>query len=75
MVRKLIEQPQTDTFGCGVTRHFVVVPVSWSPRRSFARKYPLTPELHQRLNAVLTQRRSGEASNGSRIGKLENLLI
>jgi Na+/melibiose symporter-like transporter len=74
----LIEQPQTDLFIVVLRVIFVVVPVVLvAISLFFARKYPLTPELHQRLNAVLTQRRAGEVSAEleAESAELENLLI
>lgn len=59
----LIEQPQTDTFILVLRVIFVAVPVILvATSLFFARKYPLTPELHQRLRAVLEKKRAGEST-------------
>lgn len=74
----LIEQPQTDTFIVVLRVIFVVVPVVLvAISLFFARKYPLTPELHRRLSAVLVQRRAGDVSAelDAESAELENLLI
>ncbi len=75
---KLIEQPQTDEFILVLRLIFVVVPVLLVLiSLFFARKYPLTPDLHQRLNTLLAKRRAGEDSTEleAESSELENLLI
>lgn len=60
-VTTLVEQPQTETFLLALRLIFVLAPVVlvglalW-----FARQYPLSPDVHYRLNKLLAARRAGE---------------
>ena len=61
-VEKLVEQTQTDAFLTALRIIFVAVPVVLvGLALIFARRYPLDPATHQRLNRVLAARRSGTA--------------
>ncbi len=58
---KLVEQPQSDGFLLVLRTIFVVLPlVLVLLSMFFARKYPLTGEIHARLNRLLARRRAGE---------------
>jgi oligogalacturonide transporter len=58
---QLIEQPQSDTFVLVLRLVFVLVPVFFlAIALVFASRFPLTSQVHQRLNQVLTSRRNGE---------------
>jgi len=58
---KLIEQPQTDTFLLVLRLIFMLLPmVLLAFAFFFALRFPLTPELHQRLNRYLASVRKGE---------------
>lgn len=57
---KLIEQPQSDTFLLVLRLIFVVLPiVLLAFALVFALRFPLTPGLHIRLNALLADQRAG----------------
>lgn len=59
-VQQIVEQPQTDAFLLALRLIFVVVPVVLlGAALWFAWRYPLSPAVHQRLNQLLAQRRSG----------------
>jgi oligogalacturonide transporter len=61
---ELIEQPQSDAFILVLRLVFALVPiVLLVAALAFALRFPLTSEVHQRLNAVLAARRSGEAES------------
>ena len=58
---KLIEQPQSDTFLLVLRLIFMLLPiVLLAFALFFALRFPLTPELHQRLNRYLASVRKGE---------------
>lgn len=58
---RLIEQPQSDTFLLVLRLIFMLLPiVLLSFALFFALRFPLTPELHRRLNALLTKQRANE---------------
>jgi Na+/melibiose symporter-like transporter len=58
---KLIEQPQSETFILVLRLIFVIIPVLFlAIGLIFGSRYPLTAEVHQRLNTVLASRRKGE---------------
>jgi oligogalacturonide transporter len=55
----LVEQPQSGTFLLVLRLVFALVPiVLLAAALVFARRFPLTPEVHERLRRVLTKRRS-----------------
>ena len=58
---KLIEQPQTGTFLLVLRLIFMLLPIVLLVfALLFAVKFPLTPELHRRLNALLVKQRANE---------------
>jgi oligogalacturonide transporter len=58
---KLIEQPQSETFILVLRLIFVIIPVLFlAIGLIFASRYPLSAEVHHRLNRVLASRRRGE---------------
>ena len=58
---KLIEQPQSDTFLLVLRLLFMLLPiVLLAFALFFAARFPLTPELHERLNKFLAAVRKGE---------------
>jgi Na+/melibiose symporter-like transporter len=58
---KLIEQPQSDLFIWVLRLVFALVPIILLVfALFFARRFPLTPEVHERLRQILDVRRSGE---------------
>lgn len=60
-VTRLIEQPQSDTFLLALRLLFIFLPIILLAfALHFARRYPLTPALHQRLNQYLIAVRKGE---------------
>ncbi len=61
-VTKLIEQPQPESFQLVLRLIFAFVPpILVGIALIFAARFPLTPQRHQRLNALLAARRAGEA--------------
>jgi oligogalacturonide transporter len=75
----LVEQPQSATFIWVLRLVFALVPiVLLFAALLFARRFPLTPEVHERLRRVLAVRRSGGAEseeNRQEAEALERLLI
>lgn len=81
-VTRLVEQPQTDTFLLALRLIFVLVPLAlllaalW-----FAWRYPLSPDVHQRLNRLLARRRASppnapeDAATQQEAAELRRLLI
>jgi oligogalacturonide transporter len=58
---KLIEQPQSSTFLWVLRLVFALVPITLlAVAILFALRFPLTPEVHERLRRVLDVRRSGQ---------------
>jgi len=76
---KLVEQPQSDIFTWVLRLIFALVPiVLLLGAVVFARRFPLTPEVHERLRRVLAVRRSGEPESAEirqEAESLERLLI
>ena len=76
---KLVEQPQSDTFITVLRLVFALVPIILlSIAVFFARRFPLTPEVHERLRRALAVRRSGEDESDEirqEADALEKLLI
>ena len=76
---RLVEQPQSDLFVWVLRLIFALVPiVLLIVALVFARRFPLTPEVHERLRRLLDARRSGEPeTDGMRreAEALEKLLI
>jgi Na+/melibiose symporter-like transporter len=57
---RLIEQPQSATFLLALRLIFMLLPlVLLALALIFALRFPLTPVLHQRLNALLARQRAG----------------
>jgi oligogalacturonide transporter len=75
----LVEQPQSATFIWVLRLVFALVPtVLLSVALLFGRRFPLTPEVHERLRRVLAVRRSGgpeSAEISQEAEALEKLLI
>ena len=72
---KLIDQPQTDTFLLVLRLLFVLLPIILLVfALFFATRFPLTPELHARLNQYLAAIRKGEAPEEDGI-ELKKILI
>jgi oligogalacturonide transporter len=58
---RLIEQPQADAFILALRLIFVLIPVVFlALGLIFAFRYPLTEQVHARLNRILVARREGE---------------
>jgi oligogalacturonide transporter len=75
-VTRLIEQPQSDGFLLVLRLIFVLLPVALlALALFFALRFPLTPELHRRLNAVLARQRSGEPVDDAEKKGLINVLL
>jgi len=75
-VTKLIEQPQTDTFLLVLRLIFMLLPIVLLIfALIFAMRFPLTPELHQRLNALLARKRANEPLDESEQQELTKVLI
>lgn len=63
-VETLVEQPQSAAFLLTLRLIFVIAPVVLiGVALVFASKYPLSPEVHARLNRILAKRRAGEAES------------
>ncbi|MFN2225245.1 MAG: MFS transporter, partial [Anaerolineae bacterium] len=75
----LIEQPQSGTFLLVLRLVFALVPiVLLAAALIFARRFPLTPQVHERLRRVLARRRSGAPESDEErreAQELERLLI
>ena len=72
---KLIEQPQTDTFLLVLRLIFMLLPIVLLVfALYFAARFPLTPELHTRLNNFLAAVRKGEAPEEDG-DELKNILL
>jgi Na+/melibiose symporter-like transporter len=78
-VTRLVEQPQSPGFILVLRLVFAIVPVVLlAGALFFAARYPLTSEVHQRLNAVLADRRQhgdGGERHKREAEELERLLI
>jgi oligogalacturonide transporter len=76
---RLVERPQSDTFFWVLRLVFALVPiVLLLVALFFARRFPLTAEVHERLRHVLAVRRSGEPESDEmrrEVQILEKLLI
>jgi oligogalacturonide transporter len=73
---RLIEQPQTDTFLLVLRLTFMLLPiVLLAFALYFAARFPLTPELHLRLNAFLAKKRANEPVDESEQQELTKVLI
>jgi len=75
-VTKLIEQPQSDTFLFVLRLIFMLLPiVLLAFALIFAVKFPLTPELHRRLNALLAKQRANEPVDEGEKAQLTKTLL
>ena len=73
---KLIEQPQSDTFLLVLRLIFMFFPiVLLAFALFFALRFPLTPELHQRLNTLLSKQRSNESVDEAEKNELTKALL
>jgi oligogalacturonide transporter len=73
---KLIEQPQSETFLLALRLVFMLLPiVLLALALIFALRFPLTPGLHRRLNAVLARQRAGQAVDEAEKQELVRKLI
>ena len=73
---KLIEQPQSDTFLLVLRLIFMLMPVILLAfALFFALRFPLTPELHRQLNALLAKQRTNESIDESEKRKLTKVLL
>jgi len=73
---KLIEQPQTDTFLLVLRLIFMLLPIILLVfALYFAVRFPLTPELHQRLNDFLAKKRVDEPLDETEQRELTKVLI
>ena len=73
---RLIEQPQSDTFVLVLRLIFMLLPiVLLAFALLFALRFPLTPELHRRLNALLAKQRSNESVDETERAQLTKLLL
>jgi oligogalacturonide transporter len=76
---KLVERPQSDLFVWVLRLIFALVPIVLLIfALFFARRFPLTPEVHERLRQILAVRRSGEPESDElrqEAEALEKLLI
>lgn len=73
---KLIEQPQSDTFLLVLRLIFMLLPIVLLVfALIFAVKFPLTPELHRRLNALLVRQRANESVDRTEKDQLTKVLL
>jgi oligogalacturonide transporter len=73
---RLIEQPQTDTFLLVLRLIFMLLPiVLLAFALFFALKFPLTPALHHRLNALLAKQRAHEPVDEAEKQELTRVLL
>jgi oligogalacturonide transporter len=71
---KLVEQPQTEQFVLVLRLIFALLPVLLLTLSVlFARRYPLSPQVHERLNTVLAARRAGEVEGQAERAEAEEL--
>jgi oligogalacturonide transporter len=75
-VTKLIEQPQSDSFQLVLRLIFMLLPiVLLALALVFAARFPLTPERHHRLNALLAKQRAKEPVDAAEKSELMKVLI
>ncbi|HTX80387.1 MAG TPA: MFS transporter [Longilinea sp.] len=73
---KLIEQPQSDTFLLVLRLIFMLLPiVLLSFALVFAARFPLTPELHAKLNTLLVKQRAKEPVDETEKAELTKVLL
>ncbi|MCX8068267.1 MAG: hypothetical protein N3B68_10750 [Anaerolineae bacterium] len=72
----MIEQPQSATFLLALRLMFLGLPVVLlSLALFFALRFPLTPQLHHRLRAVLEKQRAGQPVDEAEKRQLSALLL
>lgn len=75
-VTKLIEQPQSDSFLLVLRLIFMLLPiVLLALALLFALRFPLTPALHQQLNALLARQRANEPVDEDQKAQLTKQLL
>jgi oligogalacturonide transporter len=73
---QLIEQPQSGTFLLVLRLIFMLLPiVLLALALIFAVRFPLTPALHQRLNALLARQRASQVVDEAEKGELTRVLL
>lgn len=73
---KLIEQPQSDTFIFVLRLMFMLLPIVLLIfALFFALRFPLTPELHRRLNNILAKQRTNQPVDETEKQELTKLLV
>jgi oligogalacturonide transporter len=73
---QLIEQPQSDTFLLVLRLIFMLLPIVLLVfALFFALRFPLTPELHRRLNALLTRQRANGSVDETEKRELTRVLL
>jgi oligogalacturonide transporter len=73
---KLVEQPQSETFLLVLRLMFMFLPIVLLVfALIFAVRFPLTPELHRRLNALLAKLRANEPVDESEKQELTRVLL
>jgi oligogalacturonide transporter len=73
---KLIEQPQSETFQLVLRVIFVLLPIVLLVfALFFALRFPLTPALHRRLNALLAKQRANEPVDEAEKRSLTKVLL
>ncbi len=73
---KLVEQPQSDTFLLVLRLIFMLLPiVLLAFALVFALRFPLTPGLHHRLNALLSDQRAGRPVDEAEKRELTRALL
>jgi oligogalacturonide transporter len=75
-ITKIIEQPQSDTFLLTLRLVFMLLPVILLTLALIsAARFPLTPDLHRRLNALLAKQRLNEPVDETEKQELTRLLL
>ncbi len=75
-VTRLVEQPQSETFLLALRLLFMLLPVVLlACALFFALRFPLTPELHRRLTALLTLQRAGQPVEEGEKRELTRILL
>ncbi len=73
---KLIEQPQSDTFIFVLRLMFMLLPIVLLIfALFFALRFPLTPELHRRLNNILAKQRTNQPVDETEKQELTKVLV
>lgn len=71
-----MEQAQSATFILALRLLFGLTPILLlAVALFFARRYPLTPQVHARLRALLERRRAGEAVDEAEARELARILV